>query len=184
MANPLATSADIPSYLTEFLDSNQYLYFASVSGRLMHVWRYHPKVTATLTAAESQLSCSIDSGRGRTVPVCNAGAKWGRFDLVECAQSNGFLCDDDTGILYFCCGCGSTGASGTRGCATVLLPDATSSLSSGPGRLAAHGVCVRAFDAASGGYLDVLQWSRSSSCSWDATTCSSAARRGHLPILQ
>lgn len=37
--------------------------------------------------------------------------------------------------------------------------------------------------AARGGHLEVLQWLRSIGCPWDSYTCSSAANGGHLDVL-
>ena len=37
--------------------------------------------------------------------------------------------------------------------------------------------------AARGGHLAVLQWARANGCPWDAWTCAYAARDGHLAVL-
>ena len=39
-------------------------------------------------------------------------------------------------------------------------------------------------EAARGGHLDVLKWARQAGCEWDADTCSEAARGGHLDVLK
>nr|WIL02941.1 ankyrin repeat protein [Cedratvirus borely] len=38
--------------------------------------------------------------------------------------------------------------------------------------------------AASGGYLEILQWARANNCYWDEWTCSVAAAGGHLEVLK
>eukprot|EP00611_Tribonema_gayanum_P015441 TRINITY_DN2728_c0_g1_i1.p1 TRINITY_DN2728_c0_g1~~TRINITY_DN2728_c0_g1_i1.p1 ORF type:complete len:373 (-),score=31.94 TRINITY_DN2728_c0_g1_i1:49-1116(-) len=38
--------------------------------------------------------------------------------------------------------------------------------------------------AADGGHLDVLQWSRANGCPWSELTCARAAEEGHLRVLQ
>jgi hypothetical protein len=38
--------------------------------------------------------------------------------------------------------------------------------------------------AASGGYLDMLQWAHTNGFPWDSDTCASAAEYGHSNILQ
>ena len=38
--------------------------------------------------------------------------------------------------------------------------------------------------AAKNGHLDVLKWARENGCEWDSWTCSNAAKNGHLDVLE
>lgn len=92
MENPLSTGADITSYLAEFVDDEQYLFFAMVSREWRVAWgQRRPKVTRAVTSDTTlpQLLYSFECGLGKSSTVCDAAAAIGRLDLLQCARSFG-----------------------------------------------------------------------------------------------
>lgn len=92
MDNPLLEGGDITSYLAEFVDDNQYLYFALVCRGWRTAWgRRRPAVTKALTTHSTgpQLLYSFECGLGRSAAVCDTAARLGRLDLLQIARARG-----------------------------------------------------------------------------------------------
>lgn len=90
--NPLVGSNDVVSYLAQFVNDQQYLFFASVCRCWRDAWgRNRPKLTQAVTSdtSASQLSFSIRCGLGREPGLCAAIAILGRLDLLRWARSEG-----------------------------------------------------------------------------------------------
>ncbi|CAM9552438.1 unnamed protein product, partial [Pylaiella littoralis] len=88
-----------PRTWQEFVHDKQYLHFASVSRGWKNAWgKGRPTVTAAVTAdtSISQLLFSIECGLGRSAHACMAMARYGRLDLLQFAQENGFRWDSLT----------------------------------------------------------------------------------------
>lgn len=91
-ANPLSAGVDVTSYMAEFVDDDQYLWFALVSRGWRVAWgQRRPKTTRAITAdaTATRLLYSFECGLGRTAAVCDAAAAIGRLDLLRCARRLG-----------------------------------------------------------------------------------------------
>ncbi|CAN0070233.1 unnamed protein product, partial [Ectocarpus fasciculatus] len=88
----------VMSYLAEFVDDNQYLFFASVSRGWRDVWGKRPTVTKALTVdtSVSQLLLSFECGLRRTAAVCETVAGMGRLDLLQRARAMGCQWNENT----------------------------------------------------------------------------------------
>lgn len=91
--NPISTNADIMSHLTELVDEGQYLFFTSVCRGWRHAWGHRSTQTKAVTAETSvpRLIRSFEYGLGRTSTICDAIAKIGRLDLLQCARAHSLV---------------------------------------------------------------------------------------------
>lgn len=91
MDSPLLEGEDIASYLAEFVDVNQYLFFALVCRGWRAAWGRRPTVTRALTpySTVSQLLYSFECGLGQSSAACDTAASLGRLDLMQIARARG-----------------------------------------------------------------------------------------------
>lgn len=91
MENPLMEGGDITSYLLEFVDDNEFLFFALVSRGWRTAWGRRPTVTKALTtySTVSQLLFSFECGLGPSAALCDTAARLGRLDLLQIARARG-----------------------------------------------------------------------------------------------
>ncbi|CAB1118393.1 unnamed protein product [Ectocarpus sp. CCAP 1310/34] len=163
----LFAAVDIVSTVAEFVDDNQYLFFASVSRGWRDVWGKRPTVTKALTADTSvpQLSLSFECGLRRTAAVCETVAGLGRLDLLRRARAMGCQWNENT--CYVAAKAGHLHVlvwARQNGCRW--------------GRNTAMGAARTSVEAAEGGHVHVLQWLRDNGCALGPSTCAGAARFG------
>lgn len=165
MENPLATKADIVSHLLALVDSNQYLFFASVSRAWKHAWGRRPTSTQAITATSvSQLLCGFECSLRRTTAVCDAAARLGRLDLLQVARAS--ACPWGASTMRWAAWGGHLGVCQWAKDAGCPWSEDTCSW------------------AAFKGHQHVLSWARSNGCAWDKSTCSEAARGNNLDTLR
>lgn len=164
--NAAMQNADVVSYLVEFVDHKQYLFFASVSRGWRAAWGKRPTVTTALTTdtSVSQLSLSFDCGLRRTVAICSAVARRGRLDLLQTARAKKCPWNEDTCF-----------AAAERGFLPVLEYARSNGCRWGRDTPVA---------AASGGHIHVLEFLAEQGCRFDVRTCFEAARSGQLAGLK
>lgn len=90
VVNPLEENADVVFHLSEFVDDNQFIFFALVCSSWRQSWRKRPTVTKAVTVDTSvpQLSYSIEYGLRRDAGIYSKVARNGRLDLLQCARAN------------------------------------------------------------------------------------------------
>lgn len=154
--NPLTANGDIIAHMAEFVDDQDFLFFALVCKRWKKVWGQRPTNTMALTPATSvsQLSYSFECGLGRTTALCTTAIEIGRLDLLRCAKANncpwqGNMCD----------------LAAEAGDLELLQWARTRNYPWGPQTCAA---------LASGGHLKALRWCRENGCPWDKNTLEEA----------
>lgn len=83
-------NVDVISCLADFVDDNQYLFFASVCKNWRSAWQQQrPKITKAVTrhASMSQLIFAFVHGLSLSSRVCAQAAGLGKLDLLECARA-------------------------------------------------------------------------------------------------
>lgn len=167
--NPLQTKTDIISHVAEFVQDNQYLFFASVSKDWRSRWGQRPKVTRAVSADTSvvQLRYSFDCGLQRSQRVSEAAARLGKMDLLLSARARDCGCDETT--------CAAAAAAGGLRILEFLR---------------AKGCPwgdMTYFHAAERGHLDVLKYALANRCPMRKDNMflvgATAAGDGHLAIL-
>ncbi|CBJ32178.1 conserved unknown protein [Ectocarpus siliculosus] len=192
MLNPLTSNKTVVNHLMEYVDHNQYLFFATVCRGWSRAWGERPAVTraATNGTSVSQLSFSFHCGLRRTKGICETAAKLGRLDLLQCAVLNGcpigkMVCAEAAlrghlGIIWWARTYGSEWDEST--CSAAASGRHLKILQ----YCREHGCPWDAGTTASAarcGSLGVLKWARENGCEWDEDTSTSAAFGGHLDIL-
>ncbi|CAN0268981.1 unnamed protein product [Scytosiphon promiscuus] len=158
---------DTARYVAEFVEDNQFLFFASVSTVWRRAWpEDRPAATEAVTATTSvpQLSLSFDSGLGLTPDICRTAAKLGRLDLLECAREAGCPWDAKT--------CSEAAAGGHL----EVLQFARRN-----GCPWDEWTCAK---AAWGEHLSVFQWARANGCPWDEWTFWGAGEDSNSEVLR
>ncbi|CAB1118346.1 unnamed protein product [Ectocarpus sp. CCAP 1310/34] len=167
------------SYIAEFVQ-DQYLFIGPVSKDFRRAWGPRATVTRPVVADTSvkQLRCCLKLDlplRIRRTSICNAAARFGRLDLLELAQES--ACGW-TPATYAC-------QLAALGCHARVLKWLRSPTENWPtGRVAPNACpwdeCACA-DAALAGRHDVVEWLRDNDCPWDGRT---AALGGFFDGLQ
>lgn len=90
MDNPLVEKADVVFHLSEFVNDQQFLFFALVCSSWRRAWRERPTATkaVTLDTSVAQLSYSVECGLNPVDKICWLSARYGRLDLLQWARSN------------------------------------------------------------------------------------------------
>lgn len=192
---PAISNVDILRLLVQFVDEDQFFFFAPVSRAWRTAWEPRPTVTSWVTSdsSVSQLRESFECGLPRdNVHLCTAIVRLGNLELLQHARAAGCPWDPATCISL----AGSTGNLGIvdwawqNGCS---WHEDVCSLAAKGGHVDVlqfarrHGCPWNQFtcsSAAGGSHLDVLKWARLNGCPWDAGTCAAAAGKGNLAVIQ
>lgn len=169
MEHPALTNADILHSLLEFVDVNQYIFFAPVSTSWREAWGLHRRRTVSSYANTDtsllQLRQSFrHDGLPRSSKVCAALAGLGNIRLIKFALQEG--CEWTWQASHQASRAGHLHI--LQWAQKRRLPWNT------------H-VCE---GGAEGGHLNLLKWARSNDCAWGSTTTCLAAREGHLDVLR
>lgn len=191
-AAPLAQS-DVASCLVEFVDYEQFFFFAGVCRAWKEAWGQRPPTTRAVTedTTVAQLSQNLQCGLPLIANVCTAVAKLDRLDLLQCARHHGCAWNEVTciaaaggGHLELLRWCRDNGCTWDwRTCASAAEGNHLEVLQYARGNGCDWNkyTCSR---AAWKGHLATLQWARANGCAWSAETCSSATDGGHLEVLR
>lgn len=170
MENLLQTNTDIVSHLAEFVEGDQFLFFALVCKSWWSRWGQRPKVTRAISAdaSVSQLQYSFNCGLARSHLVSDAAAWVGRLDLLQKARLRGCPCDETT--------CAAAAAAGSVSILEFLRDDGCPWFAM---------TCIR---AAEHGHLGVIKYAIANGCSLTEEdkfhVAARAAEGGHLTLLQ